>query len=196
MIINKKGYLEETKIIDFKNENIKKLAKELSLNASSNEEIVKNCFEYVRDEIKHSGDYKTDIITCTASEVLETKTGWCFAKSHLLAALLRANEIPTAFCYQRLSCEEYKENLFSLHGLNAVYLENFGWLKVDARGNKKGVDAQFIPPKEKLAFELKENEFDLGVYYSHPLDIVIEALKVNNSYKQMINNMPDFKSTI
>ncbi|WP_417325114.1 transglutaminase domain-containing protein [Halarcobacter sp.] len=196
MIINKKSYLEESEIIDFTNKSIKALAQELSFNTSSKEEIVKNCFEYVRDEIKHSGDYKIDKVTCKASEVLESKTGWCFAKAHLLAALLRANSIPTAFCYQRLSCEEYKENLFSLHGLNAVYLEKFGWLKIDARGNKKEVDAQFIPPKEKLAFELNENEFDLGVYYSNPLDIVIKALKVNSSYKQMIDNMPDFKSTI
>ncbi|AXX86972.1 transglutaminase-like domain-containing protein [Malaciobacter marinus] len=194
--MNKKNYLKESKIIDFKNENIKKLAKELFLNSSSKEQIVKNCFEYVRDEIKHSGDYKIDKVTCKASEVLESKTGWCFAKSHLLAALLRANNIPTAFCYQRLSCKEYKENLFSLHGFNAVYLEEYGWLKIDARGNKKEVDAQFIPPKEKLAFELDESEFDLGVYYSNPLDIVIKALKINSSYKQMINNMPDIKSTI
>ncbi len=194
--MNKKNYLKESKIIDFKNENIKKLAKELFLNSSSKEQIVKNCFEYVRDEIKHSGDYKIDKVTCKVSEVLESKTGWCFAKSHLLAALLRANNIPTAFCYQRLSCKEYKENLFSLHGFNAVYLEEYGWLKIDARGNKKEVDAQFIPPKEKLAFELDESEFDLGVYYSNPLDIVIKALKINSSYKQMINNMPDIKSTI
>lgn len=194
--MNKKNYLKESKIIDFKNENIKKLAKELFLNSSNKEQIVKNCFEYVRDEIKHSGDYKIDKVTCKASEVLESKTGWCFAKSHLLAALLRANNIPTAFCYQRLSCKEYKENLFSLHGFNAVYLEKYGWLKIDARGNKKEVDAQFIPPKEKLAFELDESEFDLGVYYSNPLDIVIKALKINSSYKQMINNMPDIKSTI
>lgn len=194
--MNKKNYLKESKIIDFKNENIKKLAKELFLNSSNKEQIVKNCFEYVRDEIKHSGDYKIDKVTCKASEVLESKTGWCFAKSHLLAALLRANNIPTAFCYQRLSCKEYKENLFSLHGFNAVYLEEYGWLKIDARGNKKEVDAQFIPPKEKLAFELDESEFDLGVYYSNPLDIVIKALKINSSYKQMINNMPDIKSTI
>lgn len=195
-MINTKNYLEESNIIDYSNEKIQTLAKQLSENILSKEEIVKNCFEYVRDEIKHSGDYKLDIPTCKASEVLDFKSGWCFAKSHLLAALLRANKIPTAFCYQRLALSEYKKDSFSLHGLNAVYLENYGWIKIDARGNKTGVDAQFIPPQEKLAFSLCENEYDLGVYYSRPLDIVVEALNKNRTYEEMISNIPDLKSTI
>lgn len=33
----------------------------------------------------------------TASEVLRERTGFCFAKSHLLAAPLRATGIPTGF---------------------------------------------------------------------------------------------------
>ena len=56
----------------------------------------------VRDEISHSGDFRVNQPTCAASEVLRHKAGWCFAKSHLLAALLRANSIPAGLCYQRL----------------------------------------------------------------------------------------------
>jgi transglutaminase-like putative cysteine protease len=37
-----------------------------------------------------------------------------------------------------------------------VYLKDYGWYRIDARGNKAGVDAQFTPPHEKLAFELGE----------------------------------------
>ncbi len=39
-----------------------------------------------------------------------------------------------------------------LHGLNAVHLPEFGWYRIDPRGNKPGVDAQFSPPVERLAF--------------------------------------------
>ena len=39
-----------------------------------------------------------------------------------------------------------------LHGLNAVHLEEYGWYRVDPRGNKPGVEAEFAPPVERLAF--------------------------------------------
>jgi len=115
-VICKKGaykvlteFLEETNIIDYSNQNIQKLVKELSQNCRTDIEIAKNCFLFVRDNIRHTGDYKDNITTYKASDVLKYKTGWCYAKSHLLAALLRANNIPAGFCYQRLSCGEYKK---------------------------------------------------------------------------------------
>jgi GNAT superfamily N-acetyltransferase len=186
-----KKYLQETKIIDFTNLDIQKLSHELAKDCKTDEEIVKNCFIYVRDNINHSGDFKDEITTCKASDVLKYKTGWCYAKSHLLAALLRANGIPTGFCYQRLSCSEYKKDIYCLHGLNAVYLKNYGWYKIDARGNKEGVNAQFTPPLEQLAFKLEKNEFDLVDIYSEPLDVVVESLTKNKTYNEMINIFPN-----
>jgi len=185
------NFLKETDIINFLNQDIRELSNKLSANSTNDVEIAKNCFEYVRDKIHHSGDYKDDITTYIASDVLKYKTGWCYAKSHLLAALLRANDIPTGFCYQRLSCSEYIKDIYCLHGLNAIYLKDYGWYKVDARGNKDGVDAEFTPPIEKLAFELQENEYDLPDIYEEPLDVVIQALKKNRTYSKMINNFPD-----
>lgn len=180
-------YLEESEIIDFDNKEVYTLAKDLSKDCITDEQIAKNCFLYVRDNIHHSGDFKDKITTCKASDVLKYKTGWCYAKSHLLAALLRANGIPTGFCYQRLF---YKDK-YSLHGLNAIYLKNYGWYKVDARGNKKGVNAQFNPPFEQLAFKLGKNEFDLPKIYAKPLDVIIDCLIKNKTYDEMINNLPD-----
>jgi len=188
-----KKYLKETKIIDYSSSNIRILAKKLAKNYETDIDIAKRCFEYVRDKIKHSGDYKSNITTLKASEVLKYKTGWCYAKSHLLAGLLRANNIPTGFCYQRLNCFEYQKNTFCLHGLNAIYLKNFGWYRVDARGNKEGVNAQFNPPYEKLAFELGESEYNLLDIFSEPLDKVILALKQNDTYDKMIKNFPDIE---
>lgn len=184
-------YLVETEVVDFSHPEIKKLAASLSMSNLSNIKIAKNCFEYVRDFIHHTGDHKDTITTYKASDVLKHKTGWCYAKSHLLAALLRANKIPTGFCYQRLSCSEYKKDIFCLHGLNAIYLKNLGWYKVDPRGNKKGVNAQFKPPMEQLAFELKEHEVNIPDIYDAPLDIVVQNLKRNSTYNQMINDFPD-----
>ena len=198
-------YLEESQYVNFSHPDIKLLASYLAGDLSRDEDIAKACFLYVRDEIHHSGDYKDDITTLKASDVLKYKTGWCYAKSILLAALLRANKIPTAFCYQRLLCDEYieeeetldtdakKKHIYCLHGLNAVYLKDYGWYRIDARGNKDGVDAQFLPPFEKLAFELKENESDISEIYEEPLAEVVDALKTYKTYDEMCNNFPDIE---
>jgi transglutaminase-like putative cysteine protease len=184
-------YLEATEIVDYNNKEVHALAMSLSKGCKTDTKIAKNCFEYVRDEIKHSGDCRAEITTFKASDVLKHKTGWCYAKSILLAGLLRANGIPTGFCYQRLSCSEYKKDVYCLHGLNSIYLKEFGWYRVDARGNKEGVDAQFNPPYEQLAFELGEGEFDLEENFAQPLDEVVLALKQFKNYEEMVKNFPD-----
>jgi len=92
-----------------------------------------------------------------------------------------------------LSCSEYLPDIYCLHGLNAIYLKKHGWYRVDARGNKEGVEADFTPPEEKLAFELQVNEMDLAEIYDEPLDVVVEALKKHTSYDEMIHNFPDIK---
>lgn len=185
-------YLKETDIIDFSSTNIESLAKELAKDCNDDEDITRKVFTYVRDEIKHVGDFRLNIQACKASEVLEQKAGWCYAKSHLLAALLRANKIPTGFCYQRLSCNEYKKDIYCLHGLNAVYLKNYGWYRIDARGNKQGVNAKFNPPVENLAFKVQEHEFDLAKIYADPLSEVVEYLqKEFDSYENMSQSFPD-----
>jgi len=186
-----KPYLQVTKIIDHDHPSIQSLAKRLAQGKESDEAIAKACFMFVHDEIRHSGDHKDPVTTIKASEVLKERTGWCYAKSHLLAALLRANGIPVGLAYQRLSCLEYEEGVYCLHGLNWVYLKAYGWYRVDARGNKEGVDAQFMPPVEKLAFVPQENEYDIEGNFSDPLPEVLEALHCNDSYEKMVRNFPD-----
>ena len=154
-------------------------------------DVVKRCFEFVRDEIKHSVDFKLNPVTCKASDVLQHRTGYCYAKSHLLAALLRANGIPTGLCYQRLSVGDQGAP-YCLHGLNAVYLPQFGWYRIDARGNKPGVNAQFTPPHEALAFALHDPmERDLPEIWAEPLPLVIQALHAHDDVAQVLRNLPD-----
>ena len=185
-----KKYLENSEIIDFSDPGIQNLAKELSRDCKDDKTIAKNCFLYVRDKIQHSGDHKADVTTLKAGDVLKYKTGWCYAKAHLLAALLRANNIPAGFCYQQLSCGEYKDNTYCLHGLNAVYLKKYGWYRVDARGNKDGVEARFNPPVEKLAFELEDREFDLAGIFDKPIEAVVKALQTYKNYDEISGHFP------
>jgi transglutaminase-like putative cysteine protease len=167
-------------------------AKELTKGTTDIHEIVRRCFEWVRDSIQHSADFQRNPVTCSASEVLASGTGYCYSKSHLLAALLRANRIPAGFCYQRLSIDEAGAP-YSLHGLNATHLPEFGWYRVDSRGNKLGVNAQFSPPAEQLAFRLSlSEERDFPEILPDPLTVVVTALRKYPTWDALYKNLPDW----
>jgi|TARA_B110000967_G_scaffold178350_1_gene193086 transglutaminase-like putative cysteine protease len=185
-----KKYLESTEYINWNTPEILVQAKHLAQGASDSEQIIRRTFEFVRDEIKHSWDYKLNPVTCKASDVLQHLTGYCYTKSHLLAALLRANKIPGGLCYQRLSITDAPP--FCLHGLNAVYIAELGWFRIDARGNKEGVTAEFCPPVEKLPFTATlEGEADLPEIWAEPLPDVVKVLARSQSYQEVADSLPD-----
>lgn len=187
------NYLTSSEFINWHTPELLMQAKMLSVGASNDEEITRRCFEFVRDEIKHSWDYELNPVTCKASDVLKHRTGFCYAKSHLLAALLRANNIPAGLCYQRLTTTDDAPP-FCLHGLNAVYLKNVGWYRIDPRGNKDGVSADFCPPVEKLAFSIiTEGEADLPEIWSEPLPVITALLNNSKTYKDVAENLPDIE---
>ena len=170
------AYLAPCAIIDFDHPAIQHKAAELRAAHADVLDLARASFEFVRDEIAHSWDARQGPVTLKASEVLCTGFGYCYAKSHLLAALLRANGIATGLCYQRLSIGDRGEPC-CLHGLNAILLPGFGWYRVDARGNKPGVSAAFAPPVERLAFALQDGfEADFPQIHARPLPAVVNAL--------------------
>lgn len=186
-------YLRSTEVIDYDNPDVLAKAKELAKGVDDILLIAKRCFEWVRDQIQHSMDYERNTVTCNASDVLKEGTGFCYAKSHLLAALLRANSIPTGFCYQRLS-ENDDGPPFFLHGLNAIYLHETGWYRIDPRGNKEGVNAQFCPPVEKLAFKSHfDGEADFPEVWPDPLPQIINALHSYHTLDEFCENIPDIE---
>ncbi|MHC4532987.1 MAG: transglutaminase domain-containing protein [Planctomycetota bacterium] len=187
-------YLKSTEIIDWQHSDILSKANELAAGKDNLTDVARSCFEWVRDEIKHIGDYNIQTVACSASDVLRAGSGICYAKSHLLAALLRANSIPAGFCYQRLSLDIEGVMSFCLHGLNAVYLEEYGWYRIDPRGNKEGVNAQFTPPQEQLAFTIQiKGEADLPEIWPDPLDIIVKTLRKYKIKDQLWDNLPDIQ---
>lgn len=187
-------FLRATEVVDWTHSAILAKAQELSGGSSDALEIARRCFEWVRDTIQHSSDFHRNPVTCAASEVITAGTGYCYAKSHLLAALLRANRIPAGFCYQRLSIDD-RGAPYSLHGFNAVYLPEFGWYKADSRGNKPGVNAQFTLPVEQLAFRIQfPEERNFEEVLSDPLPIVVTALRAHSTWDQMLVNLPDWEA--
>jgi transglutaminase-like putative cysteine protease len=197
-------HLQASEIIDWQNPEILELAHQLRSTHQTTEQIAQSCFEWVRDRIHHSRDYEMNPVTCKASDVLKYKTGFCFAKSHLLAALLRANQIPSGLCYQRLSMDNPPASKLTstdipctLHGLNAIFLPKFGWYRVDPRGNREGINAQFMPPQEQLAFEIKlPQEVDFKNIFAEPLTVVVEVLQNSKTWNEVLLNLPDISPEV
>lgn len=184
-------FLVHSTYVDCDAPGIRAKARELAAASTDELDLVERCFEFVRDQIRHSWDYRLNPVTCRASDVLPYGTGYCYAKSHLLAALLRANGVPAGLCYQRLSVGDAGPP-YCLHGLNAVHLRDHGWYRLDARGNKAGVTARFCPPQEVLAFPIRElEECDLPGIFAEPLPIVVAVLEKYGDVSLVHANLPD-----
>lgn len=186
-------YLKKDGVVNYENVNIIQLADLLWSNADSDVDYIKRAYEFVRDNISHSADINEDSLTCSASEVLAAGHGICFAKSHLLAALLRCKSIPTGFCYQKLILDDETAPILIYHGLNGVYIKEYKmWIRLDARGNKEGVDAQFSIESEQLAFPIRaeKGEEDGFVIYPDPDIKILEKFKNNKTRTELWDDLP------
>jgi transglutaminase-like putative cysteine protease len=185
------AFLESTDVVDWYHADVRTLAWYLAGGETEAVAIARRCFEWVRDEIRHSVDAGDTVVTCSASEVLLQRTGFCYAKSHLLAALLRANGLPAGFGYQRLSTGGAGPP-FCLHGFNAVMLPECGWYRADARGNKPGIAAEFTPRTERLAFSTHiPGEATLPEIHAEPLPEVVKILRRHATVAEVCRHLPD-----
>lgn len=195
MIPDLQPYLAETPIINFQHPAITAVATDLMQNYPDDIARTKAAFEFVRDKISHSFDINAETVTCIASDVLEAGHGICYAKSHLLSAILRAMGIPAGIGYQRQVCVgEGAESKMCLHAINAAYLAPVNrFIRFDARGNKPGVDAQFSLEKEQLAFPLNEQlgEKDYPEIYAEPLPTIIYSLKSSKNCAVLRGCLPE-----
>ncbi len=186
-------YLVSDAIVDWQTSAVRQQALELTRSLSDEIAKARCLYEWVRDSIPHSNDIGCDIVTCSASEVLHHGTGSCFAKSHLLAALLRAVNIPAGFCYQVLRMDPPVDNEPVLHGFNAIYLVTLDrWIRVDARGNTNGINAQFNIHKEQLAFAMDPlaDEFIYETIFTAPASSVVNRLRMYATCRELWQDLP------
>ncbi|MBW7455785.1 transglutaminase family protein [Paenibacillus sepulcri] len=182
-------YVEESEEVDYHHPEIERLVSKLHANGDEDEySRIRTAYEFVRDEVSHSWDIQSSRITRKASEVLFHREGICYAKSNLLAALLRLQGIPAGFCYQKLTIGDTPETGYCIHALNGVYLTaQQRWIRLDARGNKAGVHAAFSITEEKLAFPVRAEygEEDYPFLFAVPNRKTMDALKRNTDCLRM-----------
>ncbi|NMC57365.1 MAG: transglutaminase family protein [Eubacteriaceae bacterium] len=187
-------YLKSSYYVDYDNANIKNLVQSEFKPSDNQIETIEKAYLFVRDEICHSWDIQSSNVTVTASQALAYKEGICYAKSNLLAAILRSLGIPAGFCYQRLSLFDTSNSPFCIHALNAVYIDKINkWIRLDARGNKEGINARFSLNEEHLAFCVREDmgEIDYPLIYAEPVKCTMEALENNiDALAIYLHNLP------
>lgn len=181
-----RDYLGGDDVVDHAHPAIRALADELRDAHPDDVEFARATFEHVRDRVTHSWDAQDPRVTLRASEALEQGTGLCYAKAHLLAAVLRAEGVPTGLCYQLLTDDE---ETFMLHGLVAVHLDG-AWHRQDPRGNKEGVDAQFRLDQEQLAWPVRPElgEQDYPEVHRTASARVVEALSSAGDLPELYRN--------
>ena len=186
-------FLLETDMIDFHHSAIAKKSQWLFKPGMNDLKKARVAYEFVRDEIPHSFDCNAQVITARASDVLINQTGICHAKANLLAALLRSQGIPTGFCFQHLTLADDDSLGYCVHAYNAVLLENH-WFRLDARGNKAGVNAQFSLREPVLAFLHRPayDEYDWPGIYANPHQDTMLMLKRAACLQDVIEHLPDF----
>lgn len=186
------AFLKESEYINFSAKNITEKAEELFSDCVSEVEKAKTAFLFVRDEIPHSFDVEVKIITAKASDVLQYRTGICHAKANLLAALLRTQGIPTGLCFQHLTLADDDSLGYCIHCYNAIYLNN-RWIKVDARGNTNGINAQFSLEEPILAFQIREqyDEYFWKGIYAKPHMNTMKMLEKATCIQDIIEYIPD-----
>lgn len=156
-------------------------------------DTAKLAFEIARDEIHHSFDTQYATVNIGAEDTLAQQEGICFAKAHLLTSLLRGMNIASGFCYQRVLKQKDPQSGFALHGLNALTLDGLHWFRLDPRGNKPGVNAQFSIEKEQLAYPIRTDlgEEDYPYVFARPLESVINAMESSNTCQNLFWSRPE-----
>jgi len=185
------AFLAASVVVDHHHPTVREFSAEVR--RSTEIETVRTAYEAVRDRFPHSYDISAQEVSRSASDVLRNGHGICFAKAHLLAATLRACGIPAGFCYQRLLLDDTDPSRTCVHGFNAIWLRDRGrWHRLDARGNKPGIEPEFDLSCERLAYRVRPRlgEHDYHEIYAAPPRCVTAALSRSSAVVELNSRLP------
>ena len=120
------------------------------------------------------------------------RPGFCYAKSHLLTALLRANSpCPGRLCLSAAGPGRARRHLLPPRTECRV-VPDVGWYRLDPRGNREGLRAGLDPPREVLPFPcvVPGEQLFLGIW-AEPFQGVVDALRRHRTRAELETNLPD-----
>lgn len=107
------------------------------------------------------------------------REGVSYAKTLLLAGLVRGVNIPAGFCYQKFAFTDNPADGLLLYALNAVFVTAPGaWTRLDARGGVRGRNAEFYvddPCREQLVMTVRPGlgEEEYFLILARPLPVIM-----------------------
>jgi transglutaminase-like putative cysteine protease len=156
-------YLAASEAIDIEHPLVQQIAADLRV--GDDIAYARAAFDHVRDQVTHSMDAGDDRVTWRASDVLEQRTGLCYAKSNAYVALLRAGGVQAGLCYQLVDG--------FVHGLAAALVDD-RWVLLDPRGDNDEVHVEFSASEDRLAYPAVPV---LPTVHATPHPAVLKALK-------------------
>lgn len=79
------------------------------------------------------------------------------------------------------------------HELNDIYISEYNrWIRLDARGNKEGVNAQFSIDEEQLAFPIRpeKGEEDILIVFPEPDAKVLDKMRKKKTRAELWSDLP------
>ena len=185
------AFLKITPSINYDAPLVAAKADELRRSAADERDYIRRAYLFVRDEIPHSWDIGNPVVSKNAEEVLQNRTGICWTKSCLFAALLRANGIPSGISYQYLALDETNPDLgHMIHALTTVYLNDQNvWIRLDARGNRGNEQSDIPLDGDILAFAPRPELGERDYHDNHP-DLDTNLIAALHSVTSLFDMQP------
>lgn len=186
-------FLEESAVVDWQTPRVFEQARALAAPCEEDAERVQRAFAFVRDEIA-TPDSDASPVACSAGQVLRQGAALSFARSHLLAALLRAVGLPAGFLYQRVRSGDQQPRLV-LYGLAAVRLEE-RWVPLDAGGDSplegsRRIELDPAAPELSHPRGSEHGEVLLPTLFSKPSRRVLDLLQRTPDVAAVLAHRPD-----
>jgi hypothetical protein len=132
-------YLKPTRLCDLDNPKVRDKAKQIIKGCETPKDMALKIFYFVRDTITFGFDY----LDSKASETLKKQRGFCFTKTNLQVALLRAAGIPTRYHFVHLNSEVAK-NIFPTFIVKKIgAVMTHPWSECHLSGGWVGCDTTF-----------------------------------------------------
>lgn len=189
---NKTKYTRHTGLID-SNEEIARLAAELSAGEDDLYQVVFNTNDWVMQNIEYNLSTLAAEADMPSSWVLEEEQGVCAEMTNLFISLLREQGIPARFvtgvAYTESELFDYN---WGPHGWAEVYIPNNGWIPIDPTYGQigfvdashiavyKGVDSSIYP----TSYSWRADGYDLSM---SGLEIDKEVVSVGDSRDNEVN---------
>ena len=111
----------------------------------------------------------------------------------MLAALLRADGVPSGISYQYLTRADEDESEGIIHALNTVFISALNkWIRLDARGNKGNVHADFSLEEERLAFPIRSHMGEID-FRDNNTDLDERLIRILQESRSILEVTADFR---